>query len=275
MPTGDPVFTRGSRRPAFAWWGVAEATPFFCFFWRYAIARPLRVNDQIRIRSVRVIDDNGEQLGIMATEDALARARGGGLDLIEVSPNAQPPVCKIADYGRLKYEQSKKDKDARKKQRHFELKEVKLRPKIETHDYETKARMAERLLIDGSKIKVTIMFRGREITYTSFGRRLLDRMAEDMSPLATLEREARLEGRNMFMILAPRAVPTGPPKFSPLGREKDAEPVEEPDDADLDDHLDDHELLEEQTSAQDTNSPGNGQTRQSDGDRESSPSPSV
>lgn len=245
--------------------------PFF-FFWRYAIARPLRINDQIRIRSVRVIDDNGEQLGIMATEDALARARGAGLDLIEVSPNAQPPVCKIADYGRLKYEQSKKDKDARKKQRHFELKEVKLRPKIETHDYETKARMAERLLIDGSKIKVTIMFRGREITYTSFGRRLLDRMAEDMAPLATLEREARLEGRNMFMILAPRAVPTGPPKFS-LGREKDVEPEEQPDDAHLDDDADD--LLEEQTSAQDTNPPGNGQTRESDGDRQSSPSPSI
>jgi translation initiation factor IF-3 len=219
-----------------------------------------------------VIDDNGEQLGIMATEDALARARGAGLDLIEVSPNAQPPVCKIADYGRLKYEQSKKDKDARKKQRHFELKEVKLRPKIETHDYETKARMAERLLIDGSKIKVTIMFRGREITYTSFGRRLLDRMAEDMAPLATLEREARLEGRNMFMILAPRAVPTGPPKFS-LGREKDVEPEEQPDDAHLDDDADD--LLEEQTSAQDTNPPGNGQTRESDGDRQSSPSPSI
>ena len=147
------------------------------------IAKPLRVNDQIRIRSVRVIDENGQQLGILQTEDALMRARAAGLDLIEVSPNAQPPVCKIADYGRLKYEQSKKDKDARKKQRHFELKEVKLRPKIETHDYETKARMAERLLLDGSKIKVTIMFRGREITYTSFGRRLLDRMAEDMAPL--------------------------------------------------------------------------------------------
>src|ERR1700688_4416174 len=94
------------------------------------IARPLRINDQIRIRSVRVIDENGQQLGILATEDALARARQAGLDLIEVSPTAQPPVCKIADYGRLKYEQSKKDKDARKKQRHFELKEVKLRPKI-------------------------------------------------------------------------------------------------------------------------------------------------
>lgn len=100
---------------------------------------------------------------------------------------------------------------------------MKLRPKIETHDYETKARMAERLLLDGSKIKVTIMFRGREITYTSFGRRLLDRMAEDMAPLALVEREPRLEGKNMFMILAPRAVPSGPPKFSSQ-REKEPKP---------------------------------------------------
>jgi translation initiation factor IF-3 len=149
----------------------------------------------------------------MLTEDAQARARVSGLDLIEVSPTAQPPVCKIGDYGRLKYEQQKKDKDTRKKQKNFELKEVKLRPKIETHDYETKARMAERLLQDGSKVKVTIMFRGREITYTAFGRRLLDRMAVDMTPIAIVEREPKLEGKNMFMILAPRAVPTGPPKF--------------------------------------------------------------
>ena len=163
---------------------------------------------------MRVIDDDGTQLGVMPTEDALAQARQRGLDLIEVSPTAVPPVCRISDYGRLKYEQSKKDKDARKKQGNRELKEVKLRPKIETHDYETKARMAERLLIDGGKVKVTIMFRGREITYANFGRRLLDRMAEDMAPIATVEREPRLEGKNMFMILAPRLVPTGPPKFS-------------------------------------------------------------
>jgi translation initiation factor IF-3 len=189
-----------------------------------------------------VIDENGEQLGILATEEALARARTAGMDLIEVSPTAQPPVCKIADYGRLKYEQSKKDKDARKKQRHFELKEVKLRPKIETHDYETKARMAERLLLDGSKVKVTIMFRGREITYTAFGRRLLDRMAEDMSPLALIEREPRLEGRNMFMILAPRATPTGPPKFSIHKEHKDDHKDGAPDDHDdHDDHDDDHD----------------------------------
>ncbi len=183
---------------------------------RYAIARPLRINDQIRIRQVRVIDENGEQLGILQTEDALARARTAGLDLIEVSPTAQPPVCKIGDYGRLKYEQQKKDKDARKKQKNWELKEVKLRPKIETHDYETKARMAERLLMDGGKVKVTIMFRGREITYASFGRKLLDRMAVDLTPIAIVEREPKLEGKNMFMILAPRAVASGPPKFSTI-----------------------------------------------------------
>lgn len=163
---------------------------------------------------MRVIDDESTQLGVMPTENALALARQKGLDLIEVSPTAIPPVCRIADYGRLKYEQSKKDKDTRKKQKHWELREVKLRPKIETHDYETKARMAERLLSDGGKVKVTIMFRGREITYASFGRRLLDRMAADMTPIALIEREAKLEGRNMFMILAPRPVPTGPPKFT-------------------------------------------------------------
>jgi translation initiation factor IF-3 len=190
------------------------ASPLFFAEESFAIARPLRVNDQIRIRQVRVIDDEGTQLGVMPTENALALARQKGLDLIEVSPTAVPPVCRISDYGRLKYEQSKKDKDARKKQKNWELKEVKLRPKIENHDYETKARMAERLLLDGGKVKVTIMFRGREITYTSFGKRLLDRMAADMTPIATVERDAKLEGKNMFMILAPRAVPTGPPKFT-------------------------------------------------------------
>jgi translation initiation factor IF-3 len=178
---------------------------------------------------VRVIDDDGTQLGVMPTEDALAQARQRGLDLIEVSPTAVPPVCRISDYGRLKYEQSKKDKDARKKQGNRELKEVKLRPKIETHDYETKARMAERLLIDGGKVKVTIMFRGREITYANFGRRLLDRMAEDMAPIAIVEREPRLEGKNMFMIVAPRLVPTGPPKFSTqVHAQSEPEPEPEP-----------------------------------------------
>jgi len=202
--------------------GLLSATPRFSRLQEYAIARPLRINDQIRIRQVRVIDDDSTQLGVMPTENALALARQKGLDLIEVSPTAIPPVCRISDYGRLKYEQSKKDKDTRKKQKNWELKEVKLRPKIETHDYETKARMAERLLLDGGKVKVTIMFRGREITYTSFGKILLDRMAKDMLPIASVERDAKLEGKNMFMILAPRAVPTGPPKFTSLHEPKNA-----------------------------------------------------
>src|SRR5579863_6836715 len=228
----------------------------FCFSGRsFIAARPLRINEQIRIRSVRVIDDDGSQLGVMATENALDLARQRGLDLIEVSPTAVPPVCRITDYGRLKYEQAKKDRDARKKHRGFELKEVKLRPKIETHDYEVKARMAERLLMDGSKVKVTIMFRGREITYTSFGRRLLDRMAEDMAPLATVEREPRLEGKNMFMILAPRTTPAGPPKFTTPKELKEHKENPKPilDDSDVhdDDHDESHDEIEtkEPTSA--------------------------
>jgi len=213
MPAGDPVRHETDGRSIVV--GMLRHRHFL--FRRFFIAaRPLRINEQIRIRNVRVIDDDGSQLGVMPTENALDLARQRGLDLIEVSPTAVPPVCRISDYGRLKYEQAKKDRDARKKHRGFELKEVKLRPKIETHDYEVKARMAERLLMDGGKVKVTIMFRGREITYAGFGRRLLDRMAEDLKPLATIEREPRLEGKNMFMILAPRQTPLGPPKFSSL-----------------------------------------------------------
>ncbi|MEO6990556.1 MAG: translation initiation factor IF-3 [Candidatus Baltobacteraceae bacterium] len=233
------------------------------------IARPLRVNDQIRIRTVRVIDDEGKQLGVIPTEEAQNLARSKGLDLIEVSPTAVPPVCRIADYGRLKYEQSKKDKDARKKQTNRELKEVKLRPKIETHDYETKARMAERLLIDGGKVKVTIMFRGREITYTAFGRRLLDRMATDMTPIAAVEREPKLEGRNMFMILAPRAVPTGPPKFTSQAHpEHNADPQEPAHPAHDEDEQDEPTLENVETSQDEHPSQDTEAERDAEADRD-------
>jgi translation initiation factor IF-3 len=151
-----------------------------------------------------VIADDGAQLGIMSTYDAIRLARERGVDLIEVSPTAAPPVCRLDDYGRLRYEQDKKDRETRKKSHKMELKEVKLRPKIEEHDYQTKFHTAERLLQEGDKLKVTIMFRGREISYSQHGRRLLDRMAQDTAPIAIVEREPRLEGRNMFMILSPK-----------------------------------------------------------------------
>jgi translation initiation factor IF-3 len=228
MPAGDPVaFSRAGTASASSLFYVPTGEP--------AIARPLRVNEQIRIRTVRVIDDEGRQLGILPTEEALNMARTRGLDLIEVSPTAVPPVCRIGDYGRLKYEQSKKDKEARKKQRNWELREVKLRPKIDVHDYEVKAKMAERLLLDGGKVKVTIMFRGREITYTAFGKRLLDRIAKDLENTATVERDAKLEGKNMFLILAPRATPLGPPKFVHLKTDTAHH------EAEAADHHDDHE----------------------------------
>ncbi|HME82176.1 MAG TPA: translation initiation factor IF-3 [Candidatus Eremiobacteraceae bacterium] len=167
-------------------------------------SKALRVNEQIRVPQVRVIADDGAQLGIMSTYDAIRLARERGVDLIEVSPTAAPPVCRLDDYGRLRYEQDKKDRETRKKSHKMELKEVKLRPKIEEHDYQTKFHTAERLLQDGDKLKVTIMFRGREISYSQHGRRLLDRMAQDTAPIAIVEREPRLEGRNMFMILSPK-----------------------------------------------------------------------
>jgi len=156
------------------------------------------------VPQVRVIADDGAQLGIMSTYDALSLARERGVDLIEVSPTAVPPVCRLDDYGRLRYEQNKKDKEARKKAHNMELREVKLRPKIEEHDYQVKFRTAERLLFDGDKVKVTIMFRGREIAYAQQGRKILERVAADTAKFAMVEREPRLEGRNMFMILSPR-----------------------------------------------------------------------
>lgn len=140
----------------------------------------------------------------MAVKDALKIAEEKQLDLVEVAPQAKPPVCRIMDFGKFKYEQSKREKEAKKKQRIIQVKEVKLRPRIEEHDYSVKAKNAERFLKDGDKVKVTIMFRGREIVHTELGRKLLDRLAEDMKELCTVERHPKLEGKNMIMILAPK-----------------------------------------------------------------------
>ncbi len=138
----------------------------------------------------------------MPVKEALRIAEERQLDLVEVAPQAKPPVCRIMDFGKFKYEQSKREKDAKKKQRIIQVKEVKLRPRIEDHDYTVKAKNAERFLKDGDKVKVTIMFRGREIVHTDLGKKLLDRLAQDLKDLCTVERQPKLEGKNMIMILA-------------------------------------------------------------------------
>ncbi|RYD06902.1 translation initiation factor IF-3 [Desulforamulus aquiferis] len=140
----------------------------------------------------------------MSAKEALRIAEEKQLDLVEVAPQAKPPVCRIMDFGKFKYEQSKREKEAKKKQRIIQVKEVKLRPRIEDHDYDVKAKNAERFLKDGDKVKATIMFRGREIVHTELGQRLLVRLAEDMKDICTIERHPKLEGKNMIMILAPK-----------------------------------------------------------------------
>ncbi|SHN87678.1 bacterial translation initiation factor 3 (bIF-3) [Desulfitobacterium chlororespirans DSM 11544] len=178
---------------------------FLCdFFWRwFVISKDLRINDEIRAREVRLVGEEGEQLGIVQLRDAQRIAAEKSLDLVEIAPTAKPPVCKIMDYGKYKYEQAKRDKETRKKQKTMEIKEVKLRPNIEDHDFETKARNAQRFLNDGDKVKVTIMFRGREVTHPELGRTLCLRLAEFCKAEANIERDPKLEGRNMIMILAP------------------------------------------------------------------------
>ncbi len=151
-----------------------------------------------------MVSETGEQLGIMPPKEALKIAIAKGLDLVEVAATARPPVCKIMDIGRFKYEQSKREREARKKQRIINIKEVKLRPNIEDHDFETKTKNAIRFLEDGDKVKVTIMFRGRELSHPELGRELLARVAVLVKELASVEKDAKLEGKNMTMILTPK-----------------------------------------------------------------------
>jgi translation initiation factor IF-3 len=164
----------------------------------------LRVNEEIRVREVRVVTQEGEQLGIFPIRDALRLAAERNLDLVEVAPSAKPPVCRIMDYGRFRYEQAKKDRDARKKQHQVTIKEVKLRPRIDEHDFVVKAKNAERFLKEGDRVKATIMFRGREIVHVDLGRDVLDRLVAFVQDIAIVERPARVEGRNMTMFLVPK-----------------------------------------------------------------------
>jgi translation initiation factor IF-3 len=163
----------------------------------------LRINDRIRVPRVRVVSAEGEQVGILETKDALAMAEEQDLDLVEVAPQADPPVCRIMDYGKYKYEQDVKQRESRKKQTNVVVKEMKMRPKIDRHDYETKKGHVVRFLRQGAKVKVTIMFRGRETARAELGYRLLEKLAEDVVEIAKVDTPARLDGRNMTMVLGP------------------------------------------------------------------------
>lgn len=166
----------------------------------------VRINEQIRARQVRVVDEEGNQLGIMDPRDALREADGRGLDLVEVAPQASPPVCRIMDYGKYKYEQKRRARDSRKHQHTVSLKEIKFRPKIDKHDFEFKTNHVREFLAEGSKVRITIMFRGREMAHPEFGKEILVKVVEATRDVASSDIDpetVRLEGRNMSLVLTP------------------------------------------------------------------------
>jgi translation initiation factor IF-3 len=163
-----------------------------------------RFNQMINVPKVRVIDENGENLGIMYTREAIDQAAEVGLDLVEVSPNADPPVCKYLDVGKFRYEAQKKANLARKSQKTQEIKEIKMRPNIDDHDYDVKMRNVQRFIEDGDKVKITLRFRGRELSHQQLGMNLLRRVQDDVAELAKVEAFPRMEGRQMLMVLAPK-----------------------------------------------------------------------
>ncbi|WP_461183074.1 translation initiation factor IF-3 [Virgibacillus kimchii] len=163
----------------------------------------MNVNEKIRAREVRLIDSTGDQLGVKSKQEALEIARKRDLDLVLVAPNAKPPVCRIMDYGKYRFEQQKKEKEARKKQKVINVKEVRFTPGIGDHDFETKLKNARKFLSKGDKVKAAVRFRGRAITHKDLGREVLDRFAEEVKDIATVESKPKMEGRNMFMMIAP------------------------------------------------------------------------
>jgi translation initiation factor IF-3 len=163
-----------------------------------------RINDQIRSREVRLIDETGQNVGVVSRFDAMERATAAGLDLVEISPDAEPPVAKILDYGKFKYQEQKKAAEARKKQKIVEIKEIKMRPNIDDHDYDVKMRAIRRFFEEGDKVKVTLRFRGREMAHTELGMDLLRRVKADLIEISKVEAEPKFEGRQMIMVLAPK-----------------------------------------------------------------------
>ena len=159
------------------------------------------INEQIRDREVRLVSENGEQLGIMSARDAYLKAQEAGLDLVKIAPQAKPPVCKIIDYGKYRYEQARKEKEARKKQKTVEIKEVRFSPNIDTNDLNTKVGAARKFLTKGDKVKVTLRFRGREMAHMNSSKHILDEFAESLSDISVIEKAPKVEGRSMTMVL--------------------------------------------------------------------------
>ncbi|MFD0961271.1 translation initiation factor IF-3 [Paenibacillus chungangensis] len=173
--------------------------------WRWRIiSREHQINTDIRSREVRLVGANGEQIGIKSTREALQMAADADLDLVNVAPTAKPPVCRIMDYGKFRYEQQKKEKEARKNQKIVDVKEVWFRANIEEHDYQVKYRNVVKFLKEGDKVKASVRFRGREITHAAIGKKILDRLSKEVEELCSIERHPKLEGRSMIMILAPK-----------------------------------------------------------------------
>ncbi len=168
----------------------------------FYIKQELLINEQIRAREVQLIDDLGEKKGVVSLNEALDLAFDKKLDLVLVAPNSQPPVCKIMNYGKYKFEQAKKEKEARKKQKTLEVKEIRITPNIEQHDFEFKVKNARKFIEDGNKVKITVRFRGRELNYVKLGEDNLDKFIDNLSDIASPEKKAVLEGKNMFIILA-------------------------------------------------------------------------
>lgn len=169
------------------------------------IAKDMIVNDGIRARELRVIGKDGEQIGVVSKSEALRLAEQANLDLVLVAPNAKPPVARVMDYGKFRYEQQKKEREAKKNQKNITVKEVRLSPSIDEHDFNTKLKNARKFLEKGDKVKASIRFRGRAITHKDLGREVLERLAEEVSDIAAIEQKAKMDGRSMFIMLAPKA----------------------------------------------------------------------
>lgn len=187
--------------------GQVEYSTCLILLWRWLVissSKDVQINEEIKDREIRVVDSNGEQLGIMSSKQALEIAAERELDLVKIAPQAKPPVCKIMDYGKFTFEQSKREKEAKKNQKVISIKEIRFSPKIEAHDLQIKAKNAQKFLVDGNKVKVTIRFRGREVDHVTYGEKALERFYEMIKDYALVEKSAKLEGKNMSMVLSPR-----------------------------------------------------------------------